>query len=198
MKNLRYYPDITLDLVKETLIPHLEASGHTVELTEYNSWTQVKVIKEKNYENIDFNHNDYKVGGHFIYKGNRKLKDMKKLYAKVVQDIDANIAYSVKADAGRRKLKDASRMLETFGFTEDNSRIYGYDAYISLKTDLNNVHQNEKIGYRYGMEETLDFMLYNDGTSKYTIKTKEIDLDNMSKIKTVVDDIQNAWELSTL
>ena len=198
MKNLRYYPDITLDLVKETLIPHLEASGHTVELTEYNSWTQVKVIKEKNYENIDFNHNDYKVGGHFIYKGNRKLKDMKKLYTKVVQNIDSNIAYSVKADAGRRKLKDATRMLETFGFTEDNSRIYGYDAYISLKTDLNNVHQNEKIGYRYGMEETLDFMLYNDGTSKYTIKTKEIDLDNMSKIKTVVDDIQNAWELSTL
>ena len=197
MKKLRYYPAITLDLVKETLVPHLEASGHTVELMEYESWTQIKVSKEKNYEKIDFNHYDYKVGGHFIYKGNRKLKDMKKLYTKIVQNIDSNIAYSVKIDAGKRKLNDATRMLETFGFDNSNCRIYNYDAYISFKTDLKNLYQDEKTKYSYAVQNVLDFTLYNDGTSKFNLRTNNLDI-NINKIRNVVASIQDAWELSVL
>ena len=198
MAKIKYFSELTLDIVKDNLVQTFKDNGYDVKITEnYPGCINIRVTQDGVGRSVMF-HTNY--NPHFEYgETNRKLKNMENIYEKMTIDIQKDVRESDQRKAEAQKQESVMRMFEVFGYTEDNSRIYTYKDHCTFKTPLSNLVQNVKIEeYSYYSKDYVDMKLMNDGTSTFTVQLQDIDLDKVSVMKAEIEKIQSAWELSVL
>jgi len=189
---------ITKDNIAELVLDGYKARGYKTSKGRYGEkWTIEKDgTKVSFFINVDTSGESYcTIAEHKSSKIKMPKTLMKHLDSKL--EIQENKIQATRAKEEAQKT--TTKLLAAMGFERSEYSSTSYDDYTSVSISIFNFKEECKDNFRWGQSKNkVNLRLNTDGTSTYNIQISCLDMELLETIKTKIESIQDAWEISIL
>ena len=190
---------ITKENFKEQIVDYYINKGYTVTQRSYGTVYDVEKPGIRQYKVRVALESDYK--GVYVEAGKdyRALKHPNSIIKRVDADFNEAQTRQEQADFADDNLETTKRVLTALGFDVMLCQINSYATYTSVLMDMDNCDPKaEQSKYKFNNKNRLAITLNKVGSMGFTITTNTINLEQLGLAKEKMNQLKEAWSISTL